>query len=240
MWAGENQTPWGYTGPWGEAVRGPRGAPGGPPGPGGVHFRGYLITLPVGTKWIFGFFGFFALGHGIPPMVHPHTPQDTPQDTPHRPPQDTPPEYKENSIRTPKNPPKSPSQGSQGGSPEAGPGAPPGGPRAPGPRARARGAPGGPGGPPGGPPRGGPRTPLPGGIFPPPTGGDITGRVEVREPSGSQDRRGTGDRSRRPWEERRRSPDNPKGGVPQARGNWTVRGAIATGPAAKPRKRWER
>ena len=31
------------------------GIPGGPPGPprtpGGVHFGGYLITLPVGTKW---------------------------------------------------------------------------------------------------------------------------------------------------------------------------------------------
>ena len=240
MWAGENQTPWGIPVRGGRLSGGPGGPPGGPPGPGGVHFRGYLITLPVGTKWIFGFFGFFAIWDRIHPPWYPHTPPGYPP----RPPQNTPLRIGRNSISGPRKPPKIAKiggpRGAPGGRLEPVPGAPPGGPRAPGPRARARGAPGGPGGPPGGPPRGGPRTPLPGGIFPPPTGGEIIPRVEVREPSGSQDRRGTGDRSPTLGEATSQSRQPRQGGVPKARGNWTVRGAIATGPAAKPRKRWER
>ena len=51
--------PWGPWGtPGGGSETGSRGAPppggvprGGPGGPGGVHFGGYLITLPVGTEF---------------------------------------------------------------------------------------------------------------------------------------------------------------------------------------------
>merc|ERR1712112_299468 len=59
------QNPCGYIpGVWGAP-------PGAPPGPGGVHFRGYLITLPVGTEWNFGFFGIFGPPRGIPPLDSP-------------------------------------------------------------------------------------------------------------------------------------------------------------------------
>ena len=163
MWAGENQTPWGIPVRGGRLSGGPGGPPGGPPGPGGVHFRGYLITLPVGTKWIFGFFGFFAIWDRIHPPWYPHTPPGYPP----RPPQNTPLRIGRNSISGPRKPPKMALPGVPRGESRSrswGPSGGPPGPRAP--RARARG-PGGPRGAPGGAPRGGPRTPLPGGDFPP-------------------------------------------------------------------------
>ena len=57
------------------------GSPGGPPGPGGVHFGGYLITLPVGTK-----LGLFFPPRTGPPggviWVPPGSPPETPQNPP--------------------------------------------------------------------------------------------------------------------------------------------------------------
>ena len=163
MWAGENQTPGGYRNRGGRLSGGPGGPPGGPPGPGGVHFRGYLITLPVGTKWNFGFFGFFGSGT----QSTPHGTPIPPQDTPHRPPQNTPLSTGRNSILDPRKPPKTALQGVPRGESRSrswGPSGGPPGPRAPG--ARARG-PGGPRGAPGGAPPGGPPDPPPGGVFPP-------------------------------------------------------------------------
>ena len=153
----------GYRYHGGRLSGGPGGPPGGPPGPGGVHFRGYLITLPVGTKWIFGFFGFFAPGTESPPMVHQHTPPGYPP----RPPQIPPWRIQRNSIRDPRKPPKMALPGVPRGESRSrswGPSGGPPGPRAPG--ARARG-PGGPRGAPGGAPPGGPPDPPPGGVFPP-------------------------------------------------------------------------
>ena len=143
---GGRQNPCGYTrGVWGAPPGGRRGRggpPGGPPGPGGVHFRGYLITLPVGTEWNFGFFGIFG-----PPGVYP--PKMAPLGDPPKPPFS----IVFGILWEPKNPQNG---GFRGVGPEPPPD-PPGGP--PGPRARGGRARGAPGGPPGGPPRGAPGTP---------------------------------------------------------------------------------
>ena len=91
---GEREPPGVYQPPGGRQIGAPGDPPrrGGPPGgPGGVHFGGYLITLPVGTKWIFGFFGIFAPWDRIPPHPPRYTPPDTPPDTPLGPPPGDPP-----------------------------------------------------------------------------------------------------------------------------------------------------
>ena len=170
MWAGENQTPWGIPVRGGRLSGGPGGAPGGPPGPRGCTFSRVFNNSPSRDKMDFRFFRFFRhLGQNPPPMVH-HTPLVYPPWDPPRPPQNTPLRIGRNSISGPRKPPKIAKiggpRGAPGGRLEPVPGAPPGGPRAPGPRARARGAPGGPGGPPGGPPGGAPGPPSRGGFSP--------------------------------------------------------------------------
>ena len=74
-------------GPPGGVPRGPpRGGPrGAPRAPGGVHFRGYLITLPVGTKWDTGFLAprdRVIQGYPHPVGYTPRYPPQTPPDTP--------------------------------------------------------------------------------------------------------------------------------------------------------------
>ena len=191
------QNPCGYTpGVWGAPPGGRRGRggpPGGPPGPGGVHFRGYLITLPVGTEWNFGFFGIFGPPRGIPPQ---NGPPGGPPKTPLF-----------HSIWYSVGAQKPPKWRFPGGRPRTPSGPPRGPPGPPGPGRGARGAPrGAPRGPPRGGPPGAPRDPLRDPLqdprrdplgHPPPTGGDITasGRSENH-----QDRRtseGTGDRETR-------------------------------------------